>query len=81
MTAHERGKNAEVIRPTFDIAGIAQAGDAIIHNPDHPNLALRLCRVCPMNIEHLPYIKEQVVAHDATISGLIKSRGGRMPEA
>ena len=81
MSAHERGRNAEVIRLTFDIAGIAEAGDAIIHNPDHPTPALRLCRVRPMNIEHLPYIREQVAAHDATIPGLIKSSGGSMPGA
>jgi hypothetical protein len=77
----ERGKNAELIRLTFDIPGIAEAGDAIIHDPNHPNPALRLCRVRAMNIEDLPYVKEQVVAHDATISGLIKSSGGRTPEA
>ena len=43
-----------------DIVGAGQAGDVIIHNPDHPNPALRLCRVVPIDAGLLSVIKESV---------------------
>ncbi len=56
----EREKNAEVIHLKSDVVGAGQAGDVIIHNPDHPNPALRLCRVVPIDAGLLSVIKESV---------------------
>ena len=79
MSARER--DAEVIRLAFDIPGIAQAGDAIIHHPNHPNPALRLCLAHPLDISLLPEIRAKVAAYNTALSGLITSTDGRMPGA
>ena len=58
----ESEKNAEVIHLKSDIAGVGRAGDTIVHNPDHPNPALRLCRVIPLDADLLSAVKEHAAS-------------------
>ncbi len=53
-------KRTELIRVFSDIPGIAEIGDSILHDPDHPNPYLRLILMHPLDVDLLPEIKGRV---------------------
>ncbi len=56
MTAPE--KAATVVYLPFDIPGIGLEGDALIHDPDHPNPRFRFSLVRPVDLSRKQEIIE-----------------------
>lgn len=67
---------AEVLRIHTRIPGVAEAGDIIVYDPAHPNEALRLCRLVPLEPELLPIIRAHISGYP---SGDLDP-DGRVPE-
>lgn len=67
---------AEVLRIRARIPGIANAGDFVVYDPDHPNPTLRLCRLVPLAPNSLPVIR----AHITRYSSCHQGPHGQVPE-
>ncbi len=65
---------AEVLRIHVRIPGVADAGDFIVHDPDHPQPTLRLCRLVPLAPDLLPVIRAHITRYPSGCLGRQRSR-------